>query len=139
MALRNAFTRAGLRAVAGATSRGFIGEAAAPKVLLRMQPPAAAPAAAAGFTASAARADHGRNLVENEIYDRSRQKIVLGNRVPTVAPDAFVAPNATLIGDTDLANYCTVWHGAVLKGDLGAVRLGAFSNVLEKCVIDAAG
>ena len=82
---------------------------------------------------------HGRNLVEDEIYDRSRQEITLGNRVPSVAADAWIAPNATLVGDTDVADQCSVWHGSVLKGDLGAVRLGAFSNVQERCVIDAAG
>tara|TARA_B110000971_G_scaffold212843_1_gene242839 strand:+ start:2137 stop:2433 length:297 start_codon:yes stop_codon:yes gene_type:complete len=80
-----------------------------------------------------------RNLVEHELYDRSRQEYTLGNRVPSVAPDAWIAPNATLIGDTDVADQCSVWHGSVLKGDLGAVRLGAFSNVQERCVIDAAG
>jgi carbonic anhydrase/acetyltransferase-like protein (isoleucine patch superfamily) len=77
--------------------------------------------------------------VENELYDRSRQEYSLGNRVPSVAADAWIAPNATLIGDTDVADQCSVWHGAVLKGDLGPVRLGAFSNVQERCVIDAAG
>lgn len=136
MALRNAFTRVGLRAAA---SRGLIGSSAVPSVSvgasLLLQPPAGA----AGFTTSATKAHHCRNLVENEIYDRSRQEIVLGNRVPSIAGDAWVAPNATLIGDTDIADQSSVWHGSVLKGDLGAVRLGAFSNVQEKCVIDAAG
>ena len=58
----------------------------------------------------------GRNLVEDEIYDRSRQEITLGNRVPSVAGDAWIAPNATLVGDTDVADQCSVWHGSVLKG-----------------------
>lgn len=80
-----------------------------------------------------------RNRVENELYDRSRQEYTLGNRVPSIAPDAWIAPNATLIGDTDVADQCSVWHGTVLKGDLGAVRMGAFSNVQERCVLDAAG
>lgn len=136
MALRNAFTRAGLRAAAGAASRGFIGETA-PAVGASLTVLRNPGSAAAGFFTRTHHCD--RNLVENEIFDRSRQEIVLGNRVPSVAADAWVAPNATLVGDTDVANQCTVWHGAVLKGDLGAVRVGAFSNVLEKCVIDAAG
>ena len=65
----------------------------------------------------AARAHYcGRNLVEDEIYDRSRQEITLGNRVPSVAGDAWIALNATLVGDTDVADQCSVWHGSVLKG-----------------------
>ena len=73
------------------------------------------------------------------MYDRSRQEIPLGNRVPSPGPDAWLAPNAVLIGDTDLAVCVSIWHGAVLKGDLGAVRIGAFTNVGEKVVIDSAG
>lgn len=130
MALRNALSRAAgpLRAMAvGSASSGLIGLEVAPR-------------AAAAAASRAARAHHcGRNLVEDEIYDRSRQEITLGNRVPSVAGDAWIAPNATLVGDTDVADQCSVWHGSVLKGDLGAVRLGAFSNVQERCVIDAAG
>ena len=141
MALRNACTRAGLlRAAAGVTSRGLLtGEGL---VVHRVGPAAAGlqaqPASARGFSTSVV-AGQTRNLVEDEIYDRSRQEIVLGPRVPCVAGDAWVAPNATLIGDTDLADRTTVWHGAVLKGDLGAIRVGAFSNVMEKAVIDAPG
>lgn len=123
MVLRNALARAAapLRGAAQAqlSSAGVIGTLA--------------PLARAGAPR------HYRNPVENELYDRSRQEYSLGNRVPSVAADAWIAPNATLIGDTDVADQCSVWHGAVLKGDLGPVRLGAFSNVQERCVIDAAG
>ena len=130
MALRNAVSRGAgpLRAMAvGSASSGLLGLEVAPR-------------AAAAAASRAARAHYcGRNLVEDEIYDRSRQEITLGNRVPSVAGDAWIAPNATLVGDTDVADQCSVWHGSVLKGDLGAVRLGAFSNVQERCVIDAAG
>ena len=123
MVLRNALARAAapLRCAAQAqlSSAGVIGTLA--------------PLARAGAPR------HYRNPVENELYDRSRQEYSLGNRVPSVAADAWIAPNATLVGDADVADQCSVWHGAVLKGDLGPVRLGAFSNVQERCVIDAAG
>ena len=127
MALRNALTRASgpLRAfAAGSPAGGLIGLETG---------------ASGAFARLARRGAHGRNLVEDELYDRSRQEITLGNRTPSVAADAWIAPNATLVGDADVADQCSVWHGSVLKGDLGAVRLGAFSNVQEKCVIDAAG
>ena len=117
MVLRNALARAAapLRCAAQAqlSSAGVIGTLA--------------PLARAGAPR------HYRNPVENELYDRSRQEYSLGNRVPSVAADAWIAPNATLVGDADVADQCSVWHGAVLKGDLGPVRLGAFSNVQERC------
>jgi hypothetical protein len=40
--------------------------------------------------------------IEDELYCRQRQLVVLGNRVPVLAPDTWVAPNAVLIGDVDL-------------------------------------
>ena len=40
--------------------------------------------------------------IEDEPYCRQRQLIVLGNRVPELAPDSWVAPNAVVIGDVDI-------------------------------------
>ena len=40
--------------------------------------------------------------IEDEPYCRQRQLLVLGNRVPVLAPDSWVAPNAVVIGDVDL-------------------------------------
>jgi hypothetical protein len=40
--------------------------------------------------------------IEDEPYCRQRQLLVLGNRVPSLSPDAWVAPNAVLVGDVDL-------------------------------------
>lgn len=138
MALRSALTRTGLARAVCSSGLGGFGQVAPAMGASRagVAQPLAPSAAAAAFTTSAHR---GRNLVETEVFDRSRQEIILGNRMPSVACDSWVAPNATLIGDTDIAGQCCVWHGSVLKGDLGAVRLGMFSNVMEKCVIDAAG
>ena len=65
------------------------------------------------LTCSAASAEQqrfftGSNLchspvhIEDEPYCRQRQLIVLGNRVPELAPDSWVAPNAVVIGDVDI-------------------------------------
>lgn len=40
--------------------------------------------------------------IEDELYCRQRQQVVLGNRIPYVSPDAWIAPNAVVIGDVDL-------------------------------------
>ena len=40
--------------------------------------------------------------IEDELYCRQRQLLVLGNRVPVLSPDSWVAPNAVVIGDVDL-------------------------------------
>ena len=40
--------------------------------------------------------------IEDEVYCRQRQQLVLGSRIPYLAPDAWIAPNAVVIGDVDL-------------------------------------
>lgn len=50
---------------------------------------------------------------------------------PTVANDAFVAPNATLIGRVTLGERASVFYGAVLRGDIDSITIGAGSNVQD--------
>ncbi len=40
--------------------------------------------------------------LEDELYCRQRQQLVLGNRIPDLSPDVWLAPNAVIIGDVDL-------------------------------------
>ena len=40
--------------------------------------------------------------LEDEPFCRQRQVVVLGNRVPVLSPDVWVAPNAIIVGDVDL-------------------------------------
>ena len=40
--------------------------------------------------------------IEDEIFCRQRNRIVLGSRVPYVACDVFIAPNAIVVGDVDM-------------------------------------
>ena len=54
---------------------------------------------------------------------------------PRIAAGAFVAPNATVIGDVVLAEGASVWFGAVLRADIGPIRIGARSNVQDLCCI----
>lgn len=76
--------------------------------------------------------------IEDETYCRQRQQLVLGNRIPYVAPDAWIASNAVIIGDVDLFDRVSIWYGCVLRGDLSSVRVGAFSNIQDRTVIHAA-
>lgn len=47
----------------------------------------------------------------------------------------FLAPNATLVGDVRFGPDCSVWFGAVLRGDLNPVILGARCNIQDNCVL----
>ncbi len=54
-----------------------------------------------------------------------------------IAPQrpAFLAPNATLVGDVRFGRGCSVWFGAVLRGDINHVQLGADCNIQDNCVL----
>jgi len=58
-----------------------------------------------------------------------------GGFVPRIAPDVFIAENATIIGDVEIAPGASIWYGAVLRGDVGPIRIGARSNVQDNAVI----
>ncbi|GAA2890024.1 gamma carbonic anhydrase family protein [Microbacterium esteraromaticum] len=57
--------------------------------------------------------------------------IALGNQVPRIAADAFVADGARIVGDVTLGDAASVWYNAVLRGDSASITLGARSNVQD--------
>jgi len=54
---------------------------------------------------------------------------------PFIDPEAFVHPEAVLIGDVTVEAGCYVGAGAVLRGDIGSIRIGRGSNFQENGVI----
>lgn len=59
----------------------------------------------------------------------------LGDLVPVIHPDAYVHPDATVIGDVHIGARSTVWPSAVLRGDHGEIRVGEDTSVQDGCVI----
>ncbi len=53
---------------------------------------------------------------------------------PRVGADVFVAPSASVIGDVELGDRSSVWHGAVVRGDVWRIRVGELSNLQDLCV-----
>ncbi|MDT0435729.1 MULTISPECIES: gamma carbonic anhydrase family protein [Streptomyces] len=60
-----------------------------------------------------------------------------GGKEPRIDEEAFVAPNATVIGDVTLLAGASVWYGAVLRGDVEGISVGARSNVQDNCTLHA--
>ena len=54
---------------------------------------------------------------------------------PDIAADAWVAPDANLIGKVVLEPGASVWFGATLRGDNEEIRVGAGSNVQDSSVL----
>jgi carbonic anhydrase/acetyltransferase-like protein (isoleucine patch superfamily) len=59
----------------------------------------------------------------------------LGDLVPTIHPDAFVHPDAVVIGDVTIGAESSVWPTAVLRGDTGVIRIGARTSIQDGSVI----
>lgn len=56
---------------------------------------------------------------------------------PTIHPDAFVHPDATVIGAVTIGAHSSVWPQAVLRGDYGHIRVGERTSVQDGTVIHA--
>lgn len=61
----------------------------------------------------------------------------LGEKAPSVDPTAFVAAEATLVGDVRVGPQASVWFQAVARGDNEPIVIGAQSNVQEGAVLHA--
>jgi carbonic anhydrase/acetyltransferase-like protein (isoleucine patch superfamily) len=61
----------------------------------------------------------------------------LGDRVPDIHPEAFVHPDAVVIGDVRIGAQSSIWPGAVLRGDYGTVVVGERTSIQDGAVVHA--
>lgn len=56
---------------------------------------------------------------------------------PTIGKDCFLAETATVLGDVVMGDNCSIWYGAVIRGDVHKIRLGNNVNVQDNATIHA--
>lgn len=61
----------------------------------------------------------------------------IGHRRPSIDETAWVAPNATVVGDVTLGADVGIWYGVVVRADLESISIGAGSNIQDNCVLHA--
>ncbi len=61
----------------------------------------------------------------------------LGDLVPDVHPEAYVHPDAVIIGDVTIGADSSVWPHAVLRGDYGTITIGVRSSIQDGTVVHA--
>jgi carbonic anhydrase/acetyltransferase-like protein (isoleucine patch superfamily) len=61
--------------------------------------------------------------------------VPFSGNTPRIDPTAWVAPNATLVGDVTIAAHASVFYGAVIRADRDAIRIGPGSNVQDNVVL----
>ena len=54
---------------------------------------------------------------------------------PVFGNNCFLAENATIIGDVIIGDDCSVWYGAVLRGDVNSIRIGNKVNIQDGSVL----
>lgn len=53
---------------------------------------------------------------------------------PVIGEKVYIAPNASVIGDVELGDFSSVWHGAVVRGDCWKIKIGSYTNIQDLCV-----
>lgn len=56
-------------------------------------------------------------------------------KLPRIHETAWIAPNATIIGDVEIGPDSSVFYGCVLRGDSGPIRIGARTNIQDGTVV----
>ncbi|MBI2896078.1 MAG: gamma carbonic anhydrase family protein [Deltaproteobacteria bacterium] len=56
-------------------------------------------------------------------------------KTPSIDPSAYLAPTASVIGDVVIGPRSSIWFGAVVRGDVFHIRIGAGTNIQDNCVV----
>lgn len=57
------------------------------------------------------------------------------DKAPEISALAYVDPEATVIGDVTIAQQSSIWPGAVLRGDIHRIQIGARTSIQDNCVM----
>lgn len=55
--------------------------------------------------------------------------------LPQLGQDVYIHASATVIGNVELGDHVSIWPGAVIRGDINHIRIGAGSNVQDLSVL----
>ena len=61
----------------------------------------------------------------------------VNGKCPIIPKDCFIAENATIVGEVQMGNECSVWFNAVIRGDVHYIQMGDKVNVQDGAVIHA--
>ena len=59
----------------------------------------------------------------------------VGEKVPRIHPEAFIAPTATIVGDVTVHAGASVWYGAVVRGDTSYAVIGPGANIQDGAIV----
>lgn len=56
-------------------------------------------------------------------------------KYPKIHPTAYISPRAFISGDVEIAEKCSVFDFASIRGDFGPIRVGKYSNIQDNCTL----
>ena len=59
----------------------------------------------------------------------------VNGKSPQLPEDCYIAENATIVGDVQAGNQCSIWFNAVIRGDVHYIKMGDKVNVQDGAVI----
>ena len=63
--------------------------------------------------------------------------IPLKGFTPKIGKDCFIAENASIIGEVVIGDKCSVWFNAIVRGDVGAIKIGNECNIQDGAILHA--
>jgi carbonic anhydrase/acetyltransferase-like protein (isoleucine patch superfamily) len=54
---------------------------------------------------------------------------------PSVDEKAYVSPRASVIGNVEIAEDCSIWEYAVIRGDFNKAKIGKGSSIQDNCTV----
>ena len=70
-----------------------------------------------------------------DIHERLTRHL---SKKPDTTCAAFIAANATIVGDVTLGAKSSVWYGAVLRGDINSIEIGEGTNIQDLALVHLA-
>ena len=58
-----------------------------------------------------------------------------GGKKPEIHESAYIAPNATIIGEVSIAAQSSIWFQAVVRGDINKISIGKETNIQDGCYL----
>ena len=70
------------------------------------------------------------------VDSRHRPVLPMNGKTPVIDPTAFIATNASVVGDVQMATGSAVWYGAMVRGDNNSIVIGAESHIQDRAIVN---
>lgn len=69
------------------------------------------------------------------IDSRHRPILPMNGKTPVIDPTVYIATNASVVGDVQIATGSAVWYGSMVRGDNNSIIIGTESHIQDRAVV----